>query len=152
VIKMSRHIISKKDYKILKDKLLKYNIDISNIENIEIDSSKKNEIYYFSGKPIFYNNIPTLYLINYLKIKDKTITVDDGAVPHIENGSNLFAPGIVNMDNTIKKDDIVFIKNKNNLFIAIGISLDDYNNIIQSKKGEAVKIIHYLNDKIMELQ
>ncbi len=148
---MSRHIISRKDYKNLKEKLLKYNVDISKLENIEIDNTKKNEIYYFSGKPIFYNNIPTLYLINYLKVNTKTITVDDGAVPHIENGSNLFAPGIIDMDKTIKKGDMVFIKDKNNLFIATGIANEDYGNIMESKKGEAVKIIHYFNDKIMEL-
>ncbi len=150
MIKMSRHVISKKDYKNLKERVSKYNIDISNLENIEIDNSKKNEIYYFSGKPIFYNGIPTLYLINYLKVGNKTVTVDDGAVPHIENGSNLFAPGIIDMDKTIKKDEMVFIKNKDNLFIAIGNASDDYDKIIESKKGEAVKIIHYFRDKIME--
>jgi PUA-domain protein len=147
---MSRHILSKKDYKNFMQRLQQLNIDGTSMVDIEIDSNKKNEIYYFSGKPIFYNGIPTLYLINYLKIGTHTVTVDNGAVPHLMNGSNLFAPGILEMDPEIKKGDMVFIKNREGLYIAIGKSNDDASNIMLSRKGEAVKILHYLNDRIMK--
>jgi PUA-domain protein len=147
---MSRHILSKKDYKNFMQRLQHFNIDGTSMADIEVDSNKKNEIYYFSGKPIFYNGIPTLYLINYLKIGTHTVTVDNGAVPHLMNGSNLFAPGILEMDPEIKKGDMVFIKNREGLYIAIGKSNDDASNIMLSRKGEAVKILHYLNDRIMK--
>ena len=147
---MSRHVLSKKDYKSFMQKLQAFNIDGSSMRDIEIDSNKKNEIYYFGGKPIFYNGIPTLYLINYLKVRTHTITVDSGAVPHLMNGSNLFAPGIIEMDPEIRKGDMVFIKNTDGLYIAIGESNDDEKNIMSSKKAEAVTILHYLNDKIMK--
>jgi PUA-domain protein len=147
---MSRHILSRKDYKNFIQKLQGLNIDGTSMADIEIEANKKSEIYYFSGKPIFYNGIPTLYLINYLKVKTHTVTVDDGAVPHIINGSNLFAPGILEMDPEIRKGDMVFIKNKDGLYIAIGEANDDAGNIMLSRKGEAVKILHYLNDKIMK--
>jgi PUA domain protein len=147
---MSRHILSRKDYKNFIQKLQGLNIDGTSMSDIEIEANKKSEIYYFGGKPIFYNGIPTLYLINYLKVKTRTVTVDDGAVPHIINGSNLFAPGIVEMDPEIRKGDMVFIKNKGGLYIAIGEANDDAGNIMLSRKGEAVKILHYLNDKIMK--
>jgi PUA domain protein len=130
--------------------LKKFNIDGSSMANIEVESNKKNEVYYFSGKPIFYNGIPTLYLINYLKIKTHTVTVDNGAVPHITNGSNLFAPGIIDMDMEIKNGDMVFIKNIEGLYIAIGTANEDASAIMSTKKGDAVKILHYLNDKIMK--
>ncbi len=147
---MSRHILSRKDYKNFIQKLQGLNIDGTSMSDIEIEANKKSEIYYFGGKPIFYNGIPTLYLINYLKVKTRTVTVDDGAVPHIINGSNLFAPGIVEMDPEIRKGDMVFIKNKGGLYIAIGEANDDAGNTMLSRKGEAVKILHYLNDKIMK--
>ncbi len=147
---MSRHILSRKDYKIFMQKLHTFNIDGTSMADIEIDSNKKNEIYYFGGKPIFYNGVPTLYLINYLKVRTHTVTVDSGAVPHIMNGSNLFAPGIVEMDPDIKKGDMVFIKTIDGLYIAIGEANEDGTSIMESKKGEAVKILHYLNDKIMK--
>ena len=131
-------------------KLHTFNIDGTSMADIEIDSNKKNEIYYFGGKPIFYNGVPTLYLINYLKVRTHTVTVDSGAVPHIMNGSNLFAPGIVEMDPDIKKGDMVFIKTIDGLYIAIGEANEDGTSIMESKKGEAVKILHYLNDKIMK--
>ena len=66
---MSRHILSKKDYRAFMEKLEKFNIDGTSMADIEVETNKKNEVYYFSGKPIFYNGIPTLYLINYLKVK-----------------------------------------------------------------------------------
>ncbi|MCL4452961.1 DUF1947 domain-containing protein [Ferroplasma sp.] len=147
---MSRHILSKKDYKNFMQRLQQFNIDGTSMADIEIDSNKKNEIYYFSGKPIFYNGIPTLYLINYLKVRTHTVTVDNGAVPHLMNGSNLFAPGIVEMDPEIKKNDMVFIKNREGLYVAIGEANDDAQNIMSTRKGEAVRILHYLNDKIMK--
>ncbi|MEM0139019.1 MAG: DUF1947 domain-containing protein [Ferroplasma sp.] len=146
---MSRHILSKKDYKNFMEILQKFNIDGSVMDNIEVETVKKSEIYYFSTKPIFYKGIPTLYLINYLKIKNHNITVDDGAVPHLTNGSNLFAPGIVDIDPDIGDGDMVFIKNQKGVFIAIGIANPDIQNIVKNKKGEAVKIIHHLNDNIM---
>ncbi|WMT51740.1 MAG: DUF1947 domain-containing protein [Ferroplasma sp.] len=147
---MSRHILSKKDYKNFMQRLQHFNIDGTSMADIEVDSNKKNEIYYFSGKPIFYNGMPTLYLINYLKIRTHTVTVDNGAVPHLMNGSNLFAPGILEMDPEIKKDDMVFIKNRDGLYIAIGEANDDAQNIMSTRKGEAVRILHHLNDKIMK--
>jgi PUA-domain protein len=147
---MSRHILSKKDYKNFMERLKKYNIDGSSMADIEIEENKKNEIYYFSGKPVFYNGIPTLYLINYLKPETHNITVDDGAVPHIMNGSNLFAPGIKEISNDVKQGDMVFIKNINGLYIAIGTANKNFNIIMSEKKGEAVKILHYLNDNIMK--
>ncbi len=146
---MSKHILSKKDYKEFLTILENFNLDGSTMQNIEVESNKKNEIYYFSGKPVLYNGIPTLYLINYLKVKNHTITVDDGAVPHITNGSNLFAPGITDTDDGINDGDMVFIKNKNGVFIAVGYAEEFFSKKITDKKGDAVRIIHHLNDKIM---
>ncbi len=146
---MSKHVLSKKDLKTLITRMESIGIDVSSLSPIEIEEKKKDKIYYYSGKPIIFNNIPTIYLLNYLKLKDKTITVDDGAVPHINNGSSLFAPGIINMDTNIKRDDIVYIKNKEGYFIAVGISTRDGKDIMSDKKGEAAKVIHHLNDRIM---
>ena len=66
------------------------------------------------------------------------------------NGSNLFAPGIIVMDMNIKKGDMVFIKNSEGLYIAIGKANEDSDVIMATKKGEAVEILHYLNDRIMK--
>ena len=145
---MSRHILSKKDYRAFMEKLEKFNIDGTSMADIEVETNKKNEVYYFSGKPIFYNGIPTLYLINYLKVKTYNVTVDNGAVPHIMNGSNLFAPGIIEMDMNIRNGDMVFIKNSEGLYIAIGKANEDSDVIMATKKGEAVEILHYLNEPL----
>ena len=147
---MSKHILSKKDYRAFMEKLSAFNIDGTSMADIEVETNKKNEVYYFSSKPVFYNGMPTLYLINYLKIKTHNVTVDNGAVPHLMNGSNLFAPGIVDMDRNIKKGDMVFIKNMEGLYIAIGRANDSGDAIMSSRKGEAVEILHYLNDKVMK--
>jgi len=147
---MSKHILSKKDYRAFMEKLKNFNIDGTSMADVEVETNKKNVVYYFSNKPVFYNGMPTLYLINYLKIQTHNVTVDNGAVPHIMNGSNLFAPGIVEIDKNIKKGDMVFIKNMDGLYIAIGKANEDGDVISSTRKGEAVEIVHYLNDKVMK--
>ncbi|KQB33691.1 MULTISPECIES: DUF1947 domain-containing protein [Acidiplasma] len=148
---MSKHVISKKDYKELRDKMAAKGMDISGLENIEVEEKKKDKIYYYMGRPVIVNDMPTIYLINYIKPKDRVVVIDSGAEPHINNGSNLFAPGIIDMDINIKKGDTVYIKSSKGYYIALGIAMDDGENIMRNKKGEAVKIIHYMNDQIMKL-
>ncbi|WP_394324939.1 DUF1947 domain-containing protein, partial [Ferroplasma sp. Type II] len=40
---MSRHILSKKDYRAFMEKLEKFNIDGTSMANIEVETNKKNE-------------------------------------------------------------------------------------------------------------
>lgn len=149
---MARHFVSKKDVKILKESLLSLGISLPE-SAIEVDERKGERCYFVGGKPYVYvadRTIPTLFLLNEVKPDKMNVTVDDGAVPHIINGANVFAQGITEMDPEISESSMVFIRNNKYQYIGVGISRKSATEILADKKGEAITLIHFPGDKIMK--
>ncbi|MEM0158315.1 MAG: DUF1947 domain-containing protein [Thermoplasmataceae archaeon] len=122
-------------------------------DGIEVDQRKGEECYYYKGKPYIYHGdriIPTIYLLNDLKPERMVLKVDEGAVPHVINGANVFAQGIVYIDPGVKEGDIVFVANTSGSFIAVGVAVRSAEGIMRDRKGTAVKIIHHPGDRIMQ--
>lgn len=150
---MARHFISKKEMKDLNRKLASLGLEISTSSRVEVEEIKSEKCFYVDGKPYVYEKesiIPILFLLNDTKPSASYVTVDDGAVPHILNGANVFAQGIIDMDPAIKEGDMVYIRNKDNVFIAVGIAERDSEEVMRDKKGEAIRLIHYPNDRIFK--
>lgn len=144
--------MSKKEGKLVRDMMSKYGIEIS-ADGIEVDERKGEKCYFISGKPAVYvgeSIIPTLFLINEAHPSRNNVTVDDGAVPHIVNGSDVFAQGIVSIDQGINQGDMVFIRNLKGQYIAVGMARRGYADIIANKKGQAISLLHYPGDSIMK--
>lgn len=149
---MARHFVSKKDAKALKESLSVLSLTLPDTA-IEIDERKGEKCYFVGGKPYVYvsaRTIPTLFLLNETKPERMYVTVDDGAVPHIINGANVFAQGIVDLDPEIAEESMVFIRNSKEQYIAVGISKRSASDILADKKGEAITLIHFPGDKIMK--
>ena len=149
---MARHFVSKRDAKTLRDALAPLGISLPDV-SIEIDERKGEKCFFVNGKPYVYvsdRTIPTLFLLNELQPELMYVTVDDGAVPHIINGANVFAQGITQMDPEIKENSMVFIRNSRNQYVAVGISKQSASDIMGDKKGEAIILIHFPGDKIMK--
>lgn len=152
---MPKHFISKKDLKVLKEKVSLIGLSTSILNGVEVEEIKDEKCFFVNRKPFVYEKpgeiiIPTLFMLNDLKPESKYVGVDDGAVPHIMNGANVFAQGITDMDMSIKAGDVVFVRNKDRVFIAVGIAERDAVDIIDNKKGEAVKLVHYPDDRIFK--
>ncbi len=149
---MARHFVSKKDVKGLKESLNSLGISLPEV-SVEVDERKGEKCYFVNGKPYVYVSdrvIPTLFLLNEIQPDMMCVTVDDGAVPHIINGANVFAQGITQMDPNIKENSVVFIRNGKNQYVGVGISKKSTSEIMENKKGEAIVLIHYPGDKIMK--
>ncbi len=150
---MARHFISRKEGKNLVQLCGKINIDATSWDKIEIDEHRDEKLYYVNSKPYIYIKgetiIPTLFLLNETKPENYSITVDDGAVPHVMNGASVFAQGIVAMDHNIQKDSMVFVRDTKNRYIAVGIAERSTEEVMNNKKGSAARIIHHPGDKIM---
>lgn len=149
---MARHFVSKKDVKMLKESLSALGITLEST-SIELDERKGEKCYFVNGKPYVYVGnrvIPTLFLLNDAMPEKMYVTVDDGAVPHIINGANVFAQGIKEMDPEIVENSMVFIRNTKKQYIATGISSRSAAEIMENKKGEAIILIHFPGDKIMK--
>ena len=101
----------------------------------EVDNNDKKEIKY----------LPHLKSIP--KDKYKSVYVDRGAIPFIIKGADLMRPGIVKIEDEIKKEEIVMIKDEeHNKLLALGFSLFNSNDMKNQEKGKSVQIYHYFND------
>ncbi|MBB5253902.1 RNA-binding protein [Sulfurisphaera ohwakuensis] len=149
---MQRHFLSEKDSKKLISEIKnKYGIDIEG--KIEIGKEKKQVYYFVNGLLSFFSEelIPTLCFIRKYNLQLPSVTVDEGAVKHIINGADLFVPGIVEYNCNCKEGDIVLVKTKTNIPIAIIKVLMDKEKALNEKKGKFGINLHYLNDKIWEM-
>lgn len=138
--------LSNKEKKELINKLPKgYEIN----KKDEIKEGNDNVIYNRGEKFLILEN---KNYIPHLKSVDDSIYssvyVDKGAIPFVIKGADLMRPGIHKIDEDIKKEDIILIKDENhNKTIAIGVSLFSSEEMEKQEKGKSVKIIHYVGDK-----
>ncbi|MHA1890838.1 MAG: PUA domain-containing protein [Promethearchaeota archaeon] len=83
------------------------------------------------------------------KISLKKIMIDQPAVPYIADGADIMRPGIVNVDDDIKENELVaVIDEKNKVIIAIGKALYNSEEIRKMEKGKVIKNIHHVGDVI----
>jgi predicted RNA-binding protein (TIGR00451 family) len=153
---MARHYVSKKDAKTVLEKLNAVDIELGDSSEIEVDDRKDLKLYYKSKKAIGFEGsdglfIPSLFVLNSTMPTGWFITVDDGAIPHLMNGADLFAQGIVDMDMKITEDHMVFIRNKKGVFFAVGKTVRSASEIMADKKGIAAKLLHYAQDSIYNI-
>jgi PUA domain protein len=81
------------------------------------------------------------------------ITVDKGAIKFVSNGADVMAPGIVEVEEGIKKGDLVWIREETHLKpLAVGEALLDAADIKAAGGGKAVKSLHYVGDKLWNLE
>ena len=149
---MARHFISRKEAKSILNSAAEIGLTIPP-GNMEVEEKKKNRCYYIDGKPCLFLTetlIPTLLTLNDLKPEARTVTVDDGAVPHIMRGANVFAQGIINLDPDISSGNTVFVRDSRKNYIAVGVATRSGPDIMNDRKGEAVKILHYPDDPLIQ--
>ena len=104
---MARHVLSKKDMKIFFEKLKENNLwaDFFSNSNIEVEEHKGKKCYSIGGRFIAYEEdrfLPSIDLLNAIKPEISSVTVDNGAVPHILNGAKLFGKGITQIGEGIR--------------------------------------------------
>ncbi len=93
--------------------------------------------------------LPTLFNA---KIKDLPfLKVDDGAIPHILNGADVMAPGVIEYTIGIKEDMIVAVKDIKDNFLAIGKVLDNLLDKLKNRRGKVVLNLHYKYDRYYKI-
>ena len=108
------------------------------------------------GKPAYFlwegRYYPTVYFLLEETPSNYFVTVDMGAVRHVLNGANIFAAGVVDADPKIEENSVVYVRDEKYLKpLAVGIALISGKEMIYSKEGMAVKILHYYGDKISKI-
>ncbi|MFX1566311.1 MAG: PUA domain-containing protein [Promethearchaeota archaeon] len=116
----------------------------------------KSQLYFVDGELWLFTLqtqlIPGLPALIADNVQLPQVVVDMGAVPHIANGADVMAPGIVSVNNQLEVGNLsVVIDQKNRVPIAVGRMLLSPEGILASKKGRALETLHYVGDQVWKL-
>lgn len=141
--------LRKSEIRELNEKISFFGIEFSKKDDIELDG----DILLVNNKTTFFYKeniiVPALRLLLEKPEILPSITVDMGAVRFVTSGADIMRPGILDIDNSIKKDDFcVIIDEKNKKPLAVGQALFDASEMKIMTSGKVVKNIHYVGDKI----
>ena len=155
-----RHHLRKKDSKRIVNSLMEQlGIEIALIQDGTIELAERNEYQLIIVNNSLFGFIlddqPFLSIHGFLALGEqsknakKYVTVDMGAVKFVTNGADVMAPGIVDADPEIEKNDLVWIREETHLKpLAVGRALSSGSEILEKKGGKAVKTLHYVGDKL----
>lgn len=86
-------------------------------------------------------------------IESQVVVVDMGAVKFMASGADVMSPGIVEADPQIQEGDTVIVVDENHHKpLAMGTAIINGQEMVESNKGKAVKTLHYIGDKIWNLE
>jgi PUA-domain protein len=127
----------------------------ANNPKVEVADTSIGKVYFINGKPIIATlkgtSFPTLVFDRALKLMPK-ITVNMGAVPHICNGADLMAPGIVEIQGDFNANDFVLIVDeKYRKPLAIVVALTDSRSLSDLKHGKVAENKHYVGDVLWSI-
>jgi len=155
---MRRQFLREKETALLLDKFSqRLKIDIESLldikkPKIEMAETSTGKIYYANGEPIIAEMketlIPTLLFKGAL-LRLPKITVNMGAVPHICNGADVLAPGIVKIDGVFAANDYVtVVDERHQKPLAVALALVDSQAAGNLPRGKVAKNLHYVGDAL----
>lgn len=134
-----------------------FNINIEEIirDRLEVEIAElreKKSLIIINGRPLLIESegdlVPTL-LFEELVERFPKVFVDMGAIPHICNGADIMAPGVVRIDGKFKEGDLVAVLDeKHGKTIAIAKALTSSEVIRSLKRGKVLKNVHYIGDSV----
>lgn len=156
-IKHRRFLREKEAAQILDEFIKKLRLDIPKLldtENtgIEVADTPTAKVFFINGKPVIASLkntlIPTLLFDKAITILPK-ITVNMGAVPHICNGADLMAPGIVKIEGNFNTNDYVLVVDERHQKpLAIVNALVGSQAARNLQRGKVAKNLHYVGDDL----
>ena len=152
-----RHFLREKEANQLLDEFSqKLNIDLKPLlgakAQIEEAESPAAKIFFLNNKPLLarFNNtlVPTV-LHEEITSKLPKIVVNMGAVPHICNGADLMAPGVVRIEKEYKTNDyVVIVDEQHKKPLAVVTALTDSSTVRNMQHGKIAKNVHYVGDNL----
>jgi PUA domain protein len=134
----------------------KLNIDLKQLlgDKIQLEEADTQtaKIYFINNKPtlaIFNNTlVPTIFSDEILNAFPR-IVVNMGAVPHLCNGADLMAPGVVKIEKDYKKGNyVVVVDERHGKPLAVVVALEDSPTARNMTHGKIAKNIHYVGDRL----
>jgi len=155
--KFRRYFLKAKEAKDLLDKASKkMKIDFEQVFgdkiNVELVQAESAQFILLNGRPVLTRvgdkTVPTLVFDEFVAAAPKVV-VDMGAVPHVCNGANIMAPGIVKYEGEFGRGDFVVIADvKYGKPLAVGEALYDVGEAKGVKQGVVVNNVHFVGDRL----
>ena len=155
----SRHALSKSAKKRLVEelraKLPQAAEVVERAERVEVARLEDAELVIVDGVPALVVSggltFPTLLAAHRLGLRLPLVVVDMGAVPHILNGADVMAPGIVEAE-PFEPGSLVYVADveKRRVF-AVGQALMGSEELMRVRRGRAVRNLHYAGDELWRL-
>lgn len=126
----------------------------SKIEWVKLDQNQ--ELFAIDDVMTFWlvdgHYIPLLsFLMKHADTPFKWVIVDQGAIQFVSKGADVMRPGITTFDPSIKKGDIVLVKDPvHNRVLSVAQALYDTKEMAAMTKGKVLKCIHSLTDAIWQ--
>lgn len=123
--------------------------------HVESTETQAGKIFLINGKPLLVSYedtfLPTLIFDEALNRLSK-IVVNMGAVPHICNGADVMAPGVVQIEGEFQADEfLLVIDERHRKPLAVGKALFNSEQMKNLKQGRIMKNLHYVGDKLWKL-
>jgi PUA domain protein len=120
------------------------------------ETDEEQDFIMINGEPLLFSvegeAFPTVRGALKLKPTRKRVVVDMGAVKFVAKGADIMSPGIVEADPEIHIGDLVIITDQmHNKPLAVGRALVNGDQMA-GNKGKAIKSIHYVGDRIWNLE
>ncbi len=95
--------------------------------------------------------VPTLKLLLQKPLL-KQVVVDMGAVKFVSSGADVMRPGIVELDHSIKKDELIVVVDQTHKKpLCIAKALFSGEEIFQMKQGRVLKSVHWVGDAVWNI-
>jgi PUA domain protein len=154
----TRHYLSKKESKeVLKELNRLFACEINERAPVERAHAPSYQLLFIEGEPLAIRCEDQYFLtlkglLRY-KPKRKWAMVDKGAIKFVSKGADVMAPGIVNADEQIIEQELVWICDEEHFApLAIGKALMDGKEMVKAKKGKAIRSIFHVGDKLWRMQ
>lgn len=155
--KYRRHFLKAKEAKLLLDKASeRLKTDLNRLfkpkVGVELVETDFAEVFLINGRPLLVKAgnafFPTLVFNDFSALAPKVV-VDMGAVPHVCNGADVMAPGIIRFEGEFKDGDLVFVVDeRHGKLLAVGEAVYDVDVAKTVRRGMVVKNIHFVGDNV----
>lgn len=124
-------------------------IQPATVEQAELEDEVS--VYLFDGAPLLARVGEVLFPMLICPFLDKlpTVVVDMGAVPHVCNGADVMAPGVVEVVGDFEEGGLVVVRDvRHGKAIAVGTALASSEEITAVEGGKVVRNLHYVGDDL----
>ena len=154
---LKRYSLRKREARAVLEELSTMGLELptSARRRVEVVEAGRIKLFLVDGRPLMAEEagrrFPLLTAPELLRSLP-SLVVDMGAVPHICNGADVMAPGVVEVRSEFKPGSIVAVLDeKHGKAIALGEALFGSEEIKGMERGKVLINLHYVGDRIWRL-